>query len=200
MSGGEDPATLAFYQAEWRDVCAAHRRFRTSLKLGDFLARLPRGARILELGCGGGRDTKEVIAAGFDVDATDGCAEIAADTAAYLGHPVRAMRFEELSAMAAYDGIWAEACLLHVRRSHLPNVLGNVHRALRPGGLFQASYKAGEAEGYDELGRYFNFPDRQWLIGAYESTARWASIDLATGPGLQSCGPAIDWHRVMAVK
>ena len=38
---------------------------------------------------------------------------------------------------APYDGVWAAASLLHVRREDLPRVLANLAAATRPGGLLQ---------------------------------------------------------------
>ena len=43
---------------------------------------------------------------------------------AQLGRPVRVMRFEELDERQAYDGVWANACLLHAPFPPLPGVLG----------------------------------------------------------------------------
>lgn len=79
-----DPATLAFYAAE-APVYAASGPGGTSRHLAGFLARLSRSARILELGCGGGRDAEAMIAAGFDVDATDGVPALAAEAARRRG-------------------------------------------------------------------------------------------------------------------
>jgi cyclopropane fatty-acyl-phospholipid synthase-like methyltransferase len=45
------------------------------------------GARILELGCGGGRDAEAMVAAGFEVDPTDGTPEIARKAEERLGKP-----------------------------------------------------------------------------------------------------------------
>jgi hypothetical protein len=70
-----------------------------------------------------------MIAAGFQVDPTDGTPEIAQKAQARLNRPVRVMRFDELDAEAAYDAIWANASLLHVRRHDLPAVLRLVFRA-----------------------------------------------------------------------
>ena len=75
---------------------------------------------------------------------------------------------------AAFDGVWANACLLHVPRTALPGILAKVQRALRPGGVFYASYKAGEAEGRDRFGRFFNYPDAAWLKAAAMTRSRHA--------------------------
>lgn len=55
-----DPVTLAFY-ADEAPVYAASSPGGTSRHLAGFLAQLPPGARILELGCGGGRDAAAML-------------------------------------------------------------------------------------------------------------------------------------------
>jgi len=68
---------------------------------------------------------------------------------------VRVMRFAALDAEAGYYGVWANACLLHVPRADLLAILARIHRALRPDGLFAASYKTGMDKGRDCFGKYF---------------------------------------------
>lgn len=86
-----DARTLAFYDREAgvyagrRDAAAPH--------LHTFLAKLERGAKVLELGCGGGQDAAAMIAAGFDVTPTDGSPGLAREAEKRLGRPVRVMKF-----------------------------------------------------------------------------------------------------------
>ncbi len=87
---GFDSATLDFYASE-APVYAASGPNGIARHLPAFLKRLKPGAQILELGCGGGRDAEHMIAQGFDVDATDGAAEIAAQAAQRLHRPVGLM-------------------------------------------------------------------------------------------------------------
>ncbi len=116
-------------------------------RLTAFLTPLPPGARILELGCGAGGDTAEMLARGFDVHATDGSPEMADVASQRLGRPVETLLFHELDEVEAYDAVWANACLLHVPRDELADVLGLIWRALKPEGVFFASYKTGDGEG-----------------------------------------------------
>lgn len=171
-SNAYDQATLNFY-ADEAPVYVASGKGGVSRWLDDFAEALPAGARILELGCGGGRDAEALLARGFDVDATDGTPAMAAKAAERLGRPVRVMRFDELSDESAFDAVWANASLLHVPRAALADVLALILRALKPGGLHFATYKAGGSAGRDRLGRYFNYPDRAALIAAYARSGDW---------------------------
>lgn len=192
-----DQTTLGFYAAE-ADVYAARDR-PPSKELTAFLAALAPGARILELGCGGGQDSADMIARGYYVDPTDGSPELAREAERRLGRPVRVMLFDQLDAREMYDGVWANACLLHVPRAELAGVIKRVLTALKSGGVFYASYKAGAGEGRDAFDRYYNYPSAEWLRSIYAPMG-WASvkIDEAQGGGYDQL-PTV-WLHVTAMK
>ena len=171
-----DAATLQFYAYE-APVYTAGGPGGISRFLPQFLSQLQREARILELGCGGGRDAEAMIRAGFTVDATDATPEIAALAEKRIGQPVRVMRFDQLDAIDAYDAVWANASLLHVPRAALPDVLFRIFRALRTGGLHFANFKGGGAEGRDRFGRYFNYLDMSQLLAVYGRSAPWQVVN-----------------------
>ena len=170
-----DEATLAFYSAEALAYSAGSPQG-ASRHLGSFLDRLKPGSHILELGCGGGRDAEAMIQRGFRVEATDGSPELARMAEKRIHQPVRVMRFDELDDDNKYDAVWAHASLLHVPRATLPAVLTLIFRALRPGGLHYASFKAEGIDGRDQFGRYFNQPKLPQLIEFYRQSAAWEVI------------------------
>lgn len=176
-----DDQTLRFY-ADNATVYSGHRTRPTGERLDSFLAVLPEGARILELGCGNGMDAAHMLARGFDVDATDGTPELVAEAKKRIGDHARVLRFEALDAEAAYVGVWACASLLHVPAATLPDILSRIYRALRPGGAFVASFKAGTGEGRDGMGRYYNYPTSEALLAAY-AAAGWTDLVLETNMG-----------------
>jgi SAM-dependent methyltransferase len=178
-----DRDTLAFYETS-ETTYRASGRGGVSRHLNAFLDLLPKGARILGLGCGGGTDAAEMRSRGFDVDATDGSPAIAAIAAERLGRPVRVMRFDELAVEQVYDAVWASAALLHVTRVALPNILNGVHVAIKPVGLHHASFKAMGSEGRDSDGRYFNHLNEVDLRAAYLACASpWDIIETTSYEG-----------------
>jgi len=137
-----DEDTLQFYRRNAEAYAGWAKPPSTWLK--GFLVLLPPGGSILELGCGAGNHSEEMLAAGFSVRATDGSPEMAEIASRRLGKPVDAMQFDQLDEHEAYDGVWASACLLHVPRDELSGILRRIHRALKREGLFYASFKIGE--------------------------------------------------------
>jgi SAM-dependent methyltransferase len=196
---GFDPATLDFYTAE-APVYTASGPDGIARHLPAFLERLQPGARILELGCGGGRDAAHMLELGFDVDATDGAAEIAAQAEARLGSAVRVMRFDELDHIAEYDAVVASASLLHVPRSALPEIIHRIWAALKPSGWHVASFKGGGAEGRDRFGRYFNYLDADDLRAYYTNASNWAELEISSRTGGGYDGVQGPWHIITVRK
>ena len=176
-----DPDTLKFYADN--AVLYSQHALEPSPELAGFLAQLPPGGTVLELGTGNGRDAAAMLAAGFAVTPSDASPELAQQAEARLGRPVRIMAFSQLDDIAAYDGIWACAALLHAPADELTSDLARFHRALRPGGLFVASFKAGRGEGRDQFGRYYNYPDQARLAAHYAAAASWRSVAVVERAG-----------------
>ena len=198
MRDGKDSHTLDFYASE-AEAYASRGQAASRAKLQGFMSLLPPGGRVLELGCGAGQDSEALLAQGFDVLPTDGSPELAAQAERRLGRPVAVLLFEDLAEHEAFDGIWANACLLHVPRAALPAMIARVHAALKPDGVFYASFKAGEQDGRDRFGRYFNYPSPEWLRDAY-GTGRWSRLDIVEETGSGYDREPTDWLHVTAFK
>jgi len=132
-----------------------------------FLHRVGPEGRLLDAGCGSGRDTKAFLAQGYEVEAFDASPEMADLARVHTGIAIRVSSFLELVDVHRFDGIWACASLLHVKPSQQPEALARLHRALKPGGVLYASYKLGSGERTDAQGRHFTDADQdrlsQWV-------------------------------------
>ncbi len=195
-----DPATLEFYAREAAAYGARSDGIGVSKALTAFLALIPKGGTVLDLGCGTGRDTQAILDAGFEVTAMDGSAEMAAEAEKRTGHPVSVMLFEDLDFDCCFDGVWASASLLHVPRAGLPDVLRRVHAALKPGGWLEAGFKSGGTEGRDSLGRYYNYMNPEELEPMLRAAGSWSSLTLKTGRGKGYDGTETGWVEVIARK
>ena len=119
-----------------------------------FLQYVPDGGKILDFGCGSGRDTKYFLSKGYRVDAIDGSEKLVEAASNYTGIEVRRMLFQELNECSKYDGIWACSSILHLSKEELVDVFGRMSAALKPEGIVYTSFKYGEFEGW-RSGRYF---------------------------------------------
>ena len=112
-----------------------------------FLARLDPGARILDLGCGSGRDTLAFREAGYEVVPVDGSEGMCRVASSNTGSKVRCLDILDLDYVDEFDGVWACASLLHLKADEMPVVLGLIRRALGVGGAVYVSFKEGTFEG-----------------------------------------------------
>ena len=120
----------------------------------SFLRYIPPGGRILDFGCGSGRDLRYFKDQGYEVSATDASEKLSAFASIYSGVKVRHERFQDLDEESAYDGIWACSSILHLPLGELRDVLERVVKALRCGGVIYTSFKYGAFSG-ERNGRYF---------------------------------------------
>jgi SAM-dependent methyltransferase len=127
--------------------------------------------KILDVGCGPGRDLKAFRRLGHVAVGLDGCNRFVAMAKAESGCEVW---LQDLIALdlpqAHFDGIFANAVLFHVPSRALPRVLRELFAALRPGGvLFSSNPRGDNLEGWSQ-GRYGVWHDldswRQFVTAA----------------------------------
>ena len=150
-----------------------------SAALSRFLVHLKPGGHILDLGCGPGHHSEQMLAAGFEVSAIDATPEFV-DAARNRGVNARVGLFDDLTENDTYDAIWASFSLLHAPRSAFAGHLSAIHRALKATGHLYLGLKLGEGENRDRLGRFYtyfqedelhdhlahnNFTVKDWTVG-----------------------------------
>ena len=178
--------TLTYYTAHAREFYAATVSVEFASIRQRFLAYLPANARILDFGCGSGRDTKAFLAQGCQVDAADGSLELCRLASEYTGIEVRNMLFSELSATEEYDGVWACSSILHLPLDELTDVMHKMAAALKPGGIIYTSFKYGTFSG-ERNGRYFTDMTEEAFAGLLQRIdglsmeEQWISVDVRPG-------------------
>ncbi len=132
----------AFADGTWNaDLSEIRNRF-----IGSLPPQATRTPTILDLGCGSGRDALAFREMGFVVFAMDPSPDMVEIARSRAAVPVSRGGAEDLQDEERFDGIWACASLLHIRKSDLGNALERIRRALIPGGVLYASFKWGEGE------------------------------------------------------
>jgi 2-polyprenyl-3-methyl-5-hydroxy-6-metoxy-1,4-benzoquinol methylase len=187
---GDD--TVRAYDLDAASYAASSARMPDSVRadIEEFVALVGAGARVLEIGSGGGRDALVMEELGLVVRRTD-------ITPAFVtllreqGHDCDLLdpRVDDLSsAEGPYDAVWANASLLHVARADLPAVLSRLAAVTRDGGLLRISLKEGDGEDWSTHGsitrpRHFTYWQAAALDGVV-TAAGWSDVVIRSGvPG-----------------
>lgn len=153
-----------------------------------FLSKLPRGASVLDFGCGSGRDAKYFLSQGYQVDAIDGSDELCKLASAYTGIEAKHMLFQDLDEVNKYDGIWACSSILHLPLDELADVMQKMCVALKDNGIIYTSFKYGTFSG-ERNGRFFTdmteetFAEFILKVDSLETEEQWITSDVRPGRG-----------------
>lgn len=153
-------STAAYYEAFGEEYAAQTMRIDVSDQIARFAGMLLPGARVLDAGCGAGRDLVALAAAGLDPTGLDNSPCLVRLAERLSGLPVAlgdlcAPPYED----ASFDGIWAMASLLHLERGEVTSALRALGKLLVPGGVLFASVKRGQGQSRDDEGRWFTLYD-----------------------------------------
>lgn len=137
----------------------------------------PMPYRLLDLGCGPGRDLKTLHDMGHQPIGVDGSARFVEMARAHSGCEAWQQDFVNLDLPAAhFDGVYANASLFHVPSAALPGVLLRLHAALKPGGvLFSSNPRGDNREGWNgpRYGSYYDYETwERYLVAAGFSAIR----------------------------
>ena len=114
------------------------------------------GGLILDAGCGPGRDVIQFLQRGYQVEALDACSSFCDMCSHSTGIVARHMTFDQLNECDRFDGIWACASLVHLVDHHkFDSSILALRRALKPDGLFYASFTYGTGFKRTPSGRDF---------------------------------------------
>lgn len=169
--------TLAHYDGSAEAFWSGTRDHDVSQNYAAFLDAIETAPphRVLDLGCGPGRDLAYFMSLGHVAVGLDGAARFVEMARSYTGCEVLHQSFLELAlpteGAARFDGIFANASLFHVPTSQLARVLRQLHDALVPRGvLFSSNPRGDDSEGFNGE-RY----------GAFLTLESWRSYVEASG-------------------
>ena len=162
-TGISQDTTLSWYRDNAIQYAEETRNSLVLDALWEFLFRMKEGGTILDYGSGSGRDSAYFLDKGFSVDSLDGSAEMKAQAERLFGIKVKLSSFLSLEEKDKYDGIWAQASILHLEEHDLRVALTLIERALKRDGVFYSSFRKGEGDGYENGRWYTNMTERRFL-------------------------------------
>ncbi|NQV09486.1 class I SAM-dependent methyltransferase [Candidatus Woesearchaeota archaeon] len=132
-------------------------------QLNQFVSFL-NGKKVLDAGCGAGRDVEYLTEEKLDVIGID----ISDNMLKEARKRVKGAKFKKMDLLdiklkpKSFDGVWCSATLLHFRKRDAPKVLKNFHNVLKKDGVVYISAKEGEGEkvldsGFIKAPRFFSF-------------------------------------------
>lgn len=145
-----------------------------------FLSLIPSKGKILDAGCGVGRDAKYFKDAGYFIVAFDGCEAMVQLSTQILEQPVLHLLFQDMDFERKFDGVWSCAALLHVPYEETFEVFKKIHRALKTDGIFYACYKRGQQKMTVEERDFYNMDSTTilpYIQGLFDVIDMWDSPD-----------------------
>ena len=193
--------TIAHYEQNAESFREGTRDHDVSQNVDALLRHIPASAplKILDVGCGPGRDLRTFKALGHEPVGVDGCEQFVAMARADTGCEVWLQDFLVLDLPEGqFDGVFANAALFHIPHQVLPQALRQLHQTLKPGGVLLSSNPRGDDQAGWTGDRY----------AAYYRLETWCALMQAAGfveiehyyrpPGLprdQQPWLASVWHR-----
>ncbi len=116
--------------------------------IDKFLEKLPKGGKILDVGCGPGQFTKYMIDKGFQVVAIDYSNEMLTiakqrvPAGSFKQMDMRELGFENES----FDGLLVAYSLIHIPSEDIPKTMKGFHRVLKSQGYVEIIAQKGEAD------------------------------------------------------
>lgn len=174
---------ISYYDKNAKEYALRTSKFDMSAIRKEFLSLIPVGGTILDAGCGPGWDSLSFLESGFKVEAFDASPQMVKIAKEKTGISVRELFFQEMDFEYNFDGIWANASLLHLELDELLPVLRKISSCLKSDGHFFASFKYGHGKML-EGGRWFTMMNETELIRIIKSISEfnivriWKSDDI----------------------
>lgn len=184
-AGNEVLLTTDRYQEHVREFVKVwgRQRYRRPALLDSFLTYLPvQGAWILDVGCGVGQDARELNRIGQRVVGID----LVRPFLQYARRrgPLRVLQ-ADMRALPfharTFDGVWAAASVIHLRKQAARRLLVDLAGLVKPGGVLAATVAYGRRSGVSTNGwipgRFFS----RWTKASFRSallSAGWQLLEL----------------------
>ena len=128
--------------------------------LDIFMKMIKEDGKVLDLGCGTGTTSLELLKNGFAPFPIDASLEMIKVAASLLEIKPRQISFDEIDEHDFYDAIWANFSLLHIKKNKFSDILKRLFFSLKEDGILFFSLKRGVGESRDKLGRFYSYYEK----------------------------------------
>ena len=120
----------------------------------DIFEKYLKGNKILDLGCGSGRDSLYFLNRKYNVTALDVSENLAKKASNLIGQEVIVKDMLDIDYISEFNGIWACASIIHIKRNDILDMFKKSYNALEEEGIFYSSFKYRDSD-YEKCGRSF---------------------------------------------
>ena len=158
---GVDKKTLDAYDQHISDYEELISREFKDTNLDIFMKMIERDGKVLDLGCGTGTASLELLKNGFAPFPIDASLEMTKVAEALLEIKPRQISFDEIDEHDFYHAIWANFSLLHVKKNQFSDILKRLFFSLKQEGILFFSLKRGVGESRDKFGRFYSYYEKR---------------------------------------
>ena len=129
-------------------------------QLNHFISLLPKNSKILDAGCGSGRDSAYFADEKLEVTSIDIVAELINEAKNNVKNvnfklmDMKDIKFDENT----FDGIWCMSSISDVEKKDDPMVIGNFNKIIKNNGILYISAREGQGEQVIEKGFFNDLP------------------------------------------